>query len=102
MERRKQLCGCVQGRSMTETDWIKRLQEEGDDLGTANSEAEEEINTRPSNITQHTLLSYITGNFDVWIIIEPIIKPEYFDDEYRHVVQLLKDHSLEYKQIPSR
>lgn len=88
---------------MTETDWIRRLQEEGDDIGAADSsETEEEVNSRPSNITQHTLLSYITGNFDVWIIIEPIIKPEYFDDEYRHVVQLLKDHSLEYKQIPSR
>lgn len=83
---------------MTDTDWIKRLQEDGDEI---DNEIEDEVETKPSNITQHTLLSYITGNDDLWGLIDPIIKPEYFDDEYRHVVQLLKDHSIEYKQIPS-
>ena len=86
---------------MTETDWIKRLQEEGDELETTTAVDEPIEIRRPSNVTQHTLLSYITGNYDLWGLIDPIVKPEYFDDEYRHVVQLLKDHSIEYKQIPS-
>ena len=86
---------------MVDTDWIKRLQEEGEDINDVTEEQEEEPIRRPANITQHTLLSYITGNYDIWSIIEPIIKPEYFDEEYKRVVQLLMDHTQEYKQIPS-
>src|SRR5258708_6420057 len=86
---------------MADTDWIKRLQEDGEDAED-NTVTDEPIEIRrPINVTQHTLLSYITGNYDLWALIDPIIKPEYFDDEYKHVVQLLKDHSIEYKQIPS-
>lgn len=86
------------------TDWIKRLQEEGEDIVDAISEDDADtpaLIDRPANITQHTLLSYIVGNIDMWTIMEPIVKPEYFDEQYKPAVQLLIDHSREYKQIPS-
>lgn len=86
---------------MAETDWIKRLQEAGEDAEQVEVEEEPVATHRPSNVTQHTLLSYIAGNYDVWGLIDPIIRPEYFDDEYKQIVELLKHHSVEYKQIPS-
>src|SRR5258708_3718328 len=60
------------------------------------------VDRRPSNITQHTLLGYLVANFDVWSRAEPIIQPEYFDEEYRQVVEYMINHSNEFKQIPSR
>jgi hypothetical protein len=81
-------------------DWIKRLQEEGDEFEDTLPD-EEEYSKPPSNVSQHTLLSYISLNYDLWTIIEPIIKSEYFDEEYKLVVDLLKEHSFNYKQVPS-
>jgi hypothetical protein len=87
---------------LTETDWIKRLREEGEDVAEPVDDDEPVVSTdRPSNITQHTLLSYIVGNIDMWTIMEPIIKPDYFDEQYKPVVALLIEHTREYKQIPS-
>jgi hypothetical protein len=86
---------------LTEIDWTRRLQEEGEDIDDTPELETPEIN-RPANLTQHTLLSYISSNYDVWVIIEPIIKPEYFDEEYKPVVKLLLDHSQQYKQIPNQ
>ncbi len=90
---------------MSDIDWAQRIrEEEGENPDDFEQEYDEELKNdqRPANLTQHTLLSYITGNYDIWIIIEPIIKSEYFDEEYKRVVQLLLDHSQQYKQIPSQ
>lgn len=86
---------------MTDTDWIKRLQDEGETVEQETITDTESDVRRPSNITQHTLLSYIVGNLDIWSIIEPIIDPEYFEPEYKRLVQLLIEHTHEYRQIPS-
>lgn len=86
---------------MKNTDWIRRLQQEGEDTEFTTVEDEQTEIRRPANITQHTLLSYIVGNMDAWSIIDPILKSEYFDDQYQVVVDLLKEHTQNYKQMPS-
>lgn len=61
---------------------------------------QDETPQQPTNIAQHTLLSYLVSNADVWALAEPIIRPEHFDSEYQPVVQYILDHTEEYKQIP--
>lgn len=78
---------------MGDTEW------EDDEVEDYVGEADE--NVEPTNITQHTLLSYLVSNVDIWARVEPIIKPDYFDDQYRRVVQYLIDHSQEFRQVPS-
>lgn len=92
---------------MEDTNYWSKLQEQDedytpeDDEEPAPQEPEPETAARPANISQHTLLSYLVGNFDVWTLAEPIIKPDYFDEEYKTVVSYLVEHCAEYKQIPS-
>lgn len=83
-----------------EIDWVKRQLEE---LGEAPDDETADISPAPQpvNLTQHTLLSYLANNADAWAIVQPIIRAEYFDEEYKKVVQHLLDHTLEYKQVPS-
>jgi KaiC/GvpD/RAD55 family RecA-like ATPase len=79
---------------MTEKTWYEQELEEG-------FTEEPSIQATPSNVGQHTLLSYLVANYDVWALSEPIVKSTYFDDEYKPVVDYLIEHSNEYKQIPS-
>lgn len=62
---------------------------------------EEEQHAEPTNLTQHTLLSYLVSNAEIWARVEPILKPEYFDDQYKRAVQYLIEHSQQFRQVPS-
>lgn len=84
----------------TEKTWYEKEFEDAEDE-IADVETEAAQATPPSNVGQHTLLSYLVGNHDAWALAEPIIKPIYFDDSYMPVVQYLIDHTNEYRQIPS-
>ncbi len=76
--------------------------DEPEDLGdNEGPEEKPESDGPPTNITQHTLLSYLVSNPDIWIRAAPIIEPVYFDTEYKRVAAYLLDHSKEYKQVPS-
>lgn len=81
---------------MSET--YQNLLEDGEDYGPEDDIQED---YHPSNITQHTLLSYIAANSDVWARAAQIIKPEYFDEEYKAVTSYLIEHTQEYRQMPS-
>jgi KaiC/GvpD/RAD55 family RecA-like ATPase len=82
-------------------DTYSNLINDDEDLGPVIEDETEETPYRPSNINQHTLLSYLAANYDVWCRAEPIVKSVYFDEEYKQVVDYLIEHSEEYKQIPS-
>jgi KaiC/GvpD/RAD55 family RecA-like ATPase len=85
---------------MAEKAWYERdFDEETEDEPTPTVEVTEA--PTPSNVGQHTLLSYLIANYDAWTLAEPIIKSTYFDDEYKPVVEYLIEHTREYKEIPS-
>jgi KaiC/GvpD/RAD55 family RecA-like ATPase len=55
----------------------------------------------PGNMGQHILLSYLLSNSEAWTIVEPILKPDYFVDEFKPVIRFILDHVREYKILPS-
>src|ERR1051326_8471426 len=75
-------------------------EELGDDPLRDDIEAETELSD-PSDISQHTMLSYLVSNPEIWIRVAPILKPDYFDKEFKRVTQYLIEHYENYKQIPS-
>lgn len=55
-----------------------------------------------ADIEQDTLLTYITQNKDIWVRAAPILKPEYFEPEYRSVVKFVKDYYKEHGALPPK
>ena len=55
----------------------------------------------PSDYTQHVLLSYLVAAPELWVKCSPIIKPEYFDPQYRPVLAAIEKHLKEYGDMPN-
>lgn len=85
---------------MTEKNWYERELNEPNEITEADFKDEEPVR-EPSNVGQHTLLSYLIANSDIWALAEPIIKPDYFDNEYKPVIEFLMEFAREYKDMPS-
>ena len=63
-------------------------------------EAQSTVET--ADIEQDTLLTYVTQNKDIWVRAAPILKPEYFEPEYRPVVRFVKDYYKEHGALPPK
>lgn len=55
----------------------------------------------PVDFSQHLILSYIVENPSIWIKANPILKPEYFDREFRPVVKFISQYYQKYKRTPN-
>lgn len=51
--------------------------------------------------TQHMLLSYLNSNQALFIRCSPILKEEYFDDEFQSVVTLMKEYERVNQVMPN-
>lgn len=50
---------------------------------------------------QKCIISLISKDLEVFTTVKPILQPDYFDKEYRHVVQYLLDFTTKYGTLPS-
>ena len=50
---------------------------------------------------QKCIISLISKDLEVFTTVKPILIPDYFDKEYRHVVQYLLDFTTKYGTLPS-
>lgn len=55
----------------------------------------------PSDMGQYALLSYALANPTIWTRCAPILKTEYFDPEFRPVIDLINQYRSEYNRLPS-
>lgn len=56
----------------------------------------------PTNLSQFALLSYLTSSQDVWVLAQPLLKPEYFDAEYSSIIEFCQTYTGKYNRLPSK
>ncbi len=59
-----------------------------------------EDNFAPADENQETLLAYATQNKDIWVKAATVLKPEYFEPEYRRAVKFVSDYYRKTGSIP--
>lgn len=55
----------------------------------------------PTVLDQFGLVSYLTACPDVWALATPILKPDYFDNEFATVIDFCMKYADRYKKLPS-
>lgn len=66
------------------------------------AEVRSEENFETADIKQDIMLSYITQNPDIWIKSAPILKPSYFEPEYRPVIKFISDYYKKHSRLPPK
>lgn len=61
-----------------------------------------ESNDVALDMTQHMLLSYLSSNRELWIRCSPVLKEEYFDNEFQPVLTCLRTFELSNQILPSK
>ena len=56
----------------------------------------------PADIEQETLLTYATQNADIWVRAQTILKPQYFEPEYRKVIRFVQEYYKKHGQLPPK
>lgn len=54
------------------------------------------------DLQQEMILSYVLNSVGLWSKCSPIMKPEYFTEGYRQIVEFAQNYYLEYKRLPSK